>query len=90
MHIELVDIVVRVALVLATSFLFGTVLLAYLRLRNRKLLFVSIGFGIFFIHALIYVPELIWDEYRLVLTENTHLLIHSVGLVFIALGILKD
>jgi len=86
----ILDVVIRVGLVLATSFLFGIVFLAYLRLRSRKMLLISIGFGIFFVHALIYIPELIIEEYHLILTENGHLLIHLAALIFIALGILKD
>jgi len=90
MHIGILDVVVRVGLVLATSFLFGIVFLAYLRLRSRKMLLISIGFGIFFVHALIYIPQLIAEEYRVMLTENEHLIIHLVALIFIALGIFKD
>lgn len=87
MSVEILDIVIRVVLVIATAFLFAMVLTAYLRLKNRKLLFISIGFGIFFIHALIYLPELFST---FVLSENAHLLIHLVALIFIAVGILKD
>ena len=90
MPIEFLDVVIRFGLVLATSFLFGIFFLAYLRLRSRKMLLISIGFGIFFVHALIYVPELFIEGYRLILTPNTHLLIHLVALIFIAMGMLKD
>ncbi|MCL5948986.1 MAG: hypothetical protein M1490_00730 [Candidatus Bathyarchaeota archaeon] len=88
MGVEIIDIVIRVVLVIATAFLFAIVLTAYLRLKNRKLLFISIGFGIFFIHALIYIPELFAPGY--VVSETAHLLIHLVALIFIAVGILKD
>lgn len=84
------DVVVRIGLVLATTFLFGIVFLAYLRLKNRKMLLISIGFGIFFIHALITIPELISDAYRIALDENMHLLIHMIALIFILFGTLKD
>jgi len=90
MPIEILDVVVRVGIVLATSFLFGIVFMAYLRVRNRKMLLISIGFGIFFVHALIYIPELITEEWHLILAENEHLLIHLVALIFITAGILKD
>jgi len=86
----ILDVVIRVGLVLATGFLFGIVFLAYLRLRSQKMLLISIGFGIFFVHALAYIPELVIEEYHLILTENIHLLIHLTALIFIALGILKD
>ena len=47
-----IDIIIRIILTVATAFLFSIVFAAYLRLRNRKLLLISIGFGIFFAHAL--------------------------------------
>ncbi len=90
MPVEILDFVVRMVLVLATGFLFGVVLMAYLRLRSRKMLLITVGFGVFFVHALAYVPELFFEEYHLAFSENTHLLIHLLALVFIALGMLKD
>ena len=88
MGLPIFDILLRVILVIATGILFTIVFAAYLRLRNRKLLFISTGFGIFFAHAVIYVPELFGPTYAL--DENTHLVIHIVALVFILLGTLKD
>ena len=88
MSLPLFDIVLRVALVIATGILFTVVFAAYLRLKNRKLLFLSTGFGIFFAHALIYIPELFGPSY--VIDENTHLVIHLVALIFILLSTLKD
>ena len=87
MAVEVLDLVVRVGLVLATTFLFGIVFLTYLRVRNRKLLFLSAGFGVFFIHAVITIPELF---YNFVINENTHLIIHLVALTIILFGTLKD
>lgn len=90
MYSEILDVVVRLGLVWATSFLFGIVLMAYLRLRSRKMLLISIGFGIYFVYALIYIPGLISEGYHVILTENEHLTVHLVALIFIALGIFKD
>ena len=87
---EIVDFVVRIALVVATTVSFGIVFLAYLRARNRKMLLITIGFGIFFVHALISVPELFNEAYAIALDENAHLLFHLSGLIFILLGRLKD
>ena len=87
MAVELVDLIVRVGLVLATTFLFGIVFLTYLRVRNRKLLFLSAGFGVFFIHAVITIPELF---YNFTINENTHLIIHLLALTLILFGTLKD
>jgi len=90
MHIGILDVIVRVGLVVATTVIFAIIFLAYIRLRSRKLLLISIGFGIFFIHALITIPELFNDVYAITFEENMHLFVHLVALVFILLGILKD
>jgi hypothetical protein len=90
MHIALLDVIVRVGLVLATTFLFGIVALAYRRMKSRKMLFILIGFGVFFVHAIIALPELVNDAYAIPLGENSHLLLHLIGLIFILLGILQD
>ena len=88
MSLPLFDIILRISLVVATGILFTIVFAAYLRLKNRKLLFLSVGFGIFFVHALIYIPELFGPTY--IIDENTHLIIHLVALVFVLLSTLKD
>jgi predicted transporter len=90
MHIGILDIVLRVGLTLATSFLFGIMVLGYWRTRTRKMLFVTVGFAVFFVHALITVPELFSDTYQVAMSENVHFLIHLIALVLIAMGILKD
>ena len=87
MAVELLDLIVRVGLVLATTVLFAIVFLTYLRVKNRKFLFLSAGFGVFFIHALITIPEMF---YNFEITENTHLLIHLLALSFILFATLKD
>ena len=89
MPIGLIDVVVRVGLVIATAVLFSMIFAAYLRIRNRKLLFIAIGFGVFFVHAIITIPEL-FIGIGYMIDENTHLLIHLMGLSFILVGILKD
>ncbi|MGE5574654.1 MAG: hypothetical protein ACM3UL_00825 [Ignavibacteria bacterium] len=89
MPFGLLDVVIRVGLVIATAVLFSIIFAAYLRLRNRKLLLIAMGFGVFFIHAIITLPELFFNI-GYVIDENTHLLIHLVGLFFILVGILKD
>ena len=90
MHVTFLEVIVRIGLVVATTFLFSIVSLTYYRIRSRKMLFIFTGFAIFFVHALITLPELISDDYILALDENGHLLIHLIALVFILLGILKD
>lgn len=90
MTIGVLDIVLRIGLTLATSFLFGIMFLGYWRTRTRRMLFVAAGFAVFFAHALITIPELFNDTYQIAMSENLHLLIHLIALVLIALGILKD
>jgi hypothetical protein len=90
MSVGIVDVVLRFGLFLATGLLFGIVFLSYWRTRTRKMLLISIGFAVFFVHALITIPELFSDAYQIAMSENVHLFIHLIALVFIVLGILKD
>jgi hypothetical protein len=90
MDVGIFDIVLRFGLTVATGFLFGIVFLSYWRTRTSKMLLISIGFAIFFVHALITIPELFSDAYMIAMSENLHLTIHLISLVFILLGILKD
>lgn len=90
MPAEIIDVVLRIGFVLATGFLFGIMLLGYWRTRTRKMLFVTAGFAVFFVHALITIPELFSDTYQIAMSENVHLLIHLIALVLIAIGILKE
>jgi hypothetical protein len=87
MAVELIDIVIRALLVLATGFLFGIIFVAYLRVKSRKLLLISIGFLIFFIQYIATIPELFFN---FAINENLHLSLHLIALVFILIGILKD
>ena len=86
----MLDALLRISLVLATGFLFGIIFLAYNRIKNTKLLLISIGFGVFFIHSLLYMPELMISDYTFKFTENLHIAFNLIALVFIALGILRE
>jgi hypothetical protein len=90
MDIGILDVVVRVGLVAATTVLFLLVISTYWRMKNLKMLLISVGFGVFWVHAVISLPELVNEAYHIALDENAHLLIPLIGLVFILLGILKD
>ncbi len=90
MSAGILDIVIRVGLTLATSLLFGIMFLGYWRTRTRKMLFVTLGFAVFFVHALITIPELFSDTYQIAMSENVHFLLHLIALALIAIGILKD
>jgi len=90
MPIGILDVVLRVGFTLATSFLFGIMFLGYWRTRTTKMLLITAGFGVFLVHALLTIPELFSPAYAIAMSENVHLLIHLIGLVLIAIGILKD
>jgi hypothetical protein len=90
MPVGVLDIILRIGLTLATGFLFGIVFLGYWRTRTSRMLLISIGFAVFFLHALITIPELFSDAYQIAMNENVHFFIHLVGLIFILLGILKE
>jgi hypothetical protein len=86
----MIDMIIRIGLIVATAFLFSVVFLAYLRMKSRKMLFISLGFAAFLVNALIHIPELISEDYSVMFSENLFLFIHLVGLIFITVGILKD
>jgi hypothetical protein len=86
----MVEMIVSVGLIVATSFLFAIVLLAYIRMRNSKMLFFSLGFGTFFVGAILHLPEIFIEEYGIMLSENVMLFFQLVGLLFITIGVLKD
>jgi len=86
--ISLFDIVLRILLIAATTSLFGIVLIAYLRLKNTKMLLIATGFGFFVLYALLGIPEIFDQPFHI--EENVHLLLHLIALVFLLLGILKD
>ena len=89
MEIEILDIIIRVGLVIATTVLFGIVATTYFRVRSRKLLWITAGFGVFFVHAWATIPELLISlNYEL--SENAHLFLHAIALLLILIGLLKD
>jgi hypothetical protein len=86
----MIEMVIGVGLIATTSVLFAIVLLTYLRMRNTRMLFITLGFGTFFIGAILHLPQIFIQEYNLMITENIMLLFQLVGLLFIAIGVLKD
>jgi hypothetical protein len=86
----MIEMVIGVGLIATTSVLFAVVLLTYLRMRNTRMLFITLGFGTFFIGAILHLPQIFIEEYNLMITENVMLLLELVGLLFIAIGVLKD
>jgi hypothetical protein len=59
-------------------------------MKSTKMMFITAGFGIFWVHALISLPELVNESFDFALNENVHLLFPLVGLMFILVGILKE
>jgi len=86
--ITLFDIVIRILLIVATTSLFGIVLIAYLRMKTTKLLLILLGFGFHVIYALLGIAEIFGPP--IIIEENIHLLLHLLALVFLLVGILKD
>jgi hypothetical protein len=86
----MIEMAIGVGLIATTSVLFSVVLLTYLRMRNTRMLFITLGFGAFFIGAILHLPQIFIEEYNLMITENVMLLFELAGLLFIAIGVLKD
>ncbi len=86
----LVDIVLRVALIAATGFLFAIVLIAYLRIRSKKLLLITAGFAVFLLHAILYMPEFMFQQLTVEFTDNLHIALNLIALLLIALGIIRE
>lgn len=86
----MLDALLRISLVLATGFLFGIIFLAYIRMKNPKLLLISIGFAVFLIHSLLYMPELMISQYTFEFTENMHIAFNLLALIFITIGIIRE
>jgi ABC-type branched-subunit amino acid transport system permease subunit len=86
----MIEMAISVGLIATTSVLFAIFLLTYLRMRNTRMLIITLGFGTFFVGSLLHLPQIFIEEYNLMITEDVMLLLELVGLLFIAIGVLKD
>ena len=86
----MLDAALRIALVLATAFLFGIILLAYLRVKTIRLLFISAGFAVFLLHSLLFMPQIMFQSLTIELTDNTHIAFNLIALVLITIGIISE
>jgi lipopolysaccharide export LptBFGC system permease protein LptF len=86
----LIDTLLKIALVAATGFLFVIILLAYLRIRSKRLLLIAAGFAVFFLHALLYMPEIMFQSITLGFSDDLHIALNLVALLLIALGIIRE
>ena len=66
-------ILARAIFVVVTTIVFSFSLLTFSRLRNKKTLLLTIGFGLFFVHGLISIPEIFNPTYNLDFTDSLHL-----------------
>jgi hypothetical protein len=86
----MLEALLRIALVIATGFLFGIILLAYIRIRSTKLILIASGFAVFFLHALLYMPEIMFQSITIEFTDNLHIAFNLVALLLITLGIVRE
>jgi len=86
----MLDAALRIALVIATAFLFGIILLAYLRVKTTKLLFILAGFAVFLMHSLLFMPQIMFQSLTIQLTDNTHIAFNLIALVLITIGIISE
>jgi len=84
------DMLISVALLIVTIFLFLIVFVAYVRIRNQKMLFISLGFGSIFVGAVLHLLEIVFESVDFMISENVLLLLQLIGLLFITIGVLKD
>ncbi len=86
----MIEMAIGIGLIATTTLLFAIVLLAYRRIRTTRMLFVTLGFGTFFIAAILHIPKILSEQYSFMMPENVFLLFQLVGLIFIVIGVLKD
>jgi len=86
----MLDVILRIALVTATAFLFGIILLAYLRVKTPKLLYISAGFAVFLLHSLLFMPEIMFQSITIQLTDNIHIAFNLIALILITIGITRE
>ena len=86
----MLDALLRAGLVLSTGFLFSIILLAYIRIRSNKLLFIAAGFAVFLLHAILYMPKLLFPSLNLEFTDNIHIAFNLVALLLITIGITRE
>ena len=86
----MLDVALRIALVAATAFLFGIILIAYLRIKTTKLLYISAGFAVFLLHSLLFMPQIMFQSITIQITDNIHIAFNLIALVLITLGIIRE
>jgi hypothetical protein len=82
--------IARVAFVAISTITFSIALLAFSRHRNQKSAILTAGFGLFFVHGLISIPELFNPIYNIEFTDSWHLMLDALAILLILVGTLKD
>ncbi len=88
--LPLIAYIGRTVFIIVATTIFIISLLAYLRLRNKKTLLLSVGFGLFVVHAILAITELFVSSFNANFTTGYHLLLDSVALSFILVGALRN
>ncbi len=83
-------IVARVVFIIVATVVFAFSLLGFWRFRNKKTALLTLGFGLFFVHGLVSIPEILIRTYNLQFTDSSHLLIDAIALLLILFGVLQD
>jgi hypothetical protein len=82
--------IARLLFLIITTIVFFISISSYIRFRRKKNLLLTAGFGLFFIHAVIAIPEIFNQTYNSELTDSIHILMDGAALVLVLAGILKD
>lgn len=82
--------IARIMFITVTTITFAIALLSYSRFRNRKTALLTVGFGLFFVHGMISIPELFNQTYNILFTENLHLVIDAIAVLFLLVGTLTE
>ncbi len=85
-----VFVVARTIFLVITTIVFVISFSAYLRFRSRKALFLAIGFGLFFVHGVIAVPEIFNITYNKDFTDSIHILIDATAILLVLIGVFQD
>ncbi len=80
----------RTVFIIVAAIIFVVALLAYIRTRNRKTLWLTVGFGLFFLHGILSILELLVFAFNVDFSEGYHLLLDSIALLFILVGALRN
>jgi hypothetical protein len=82
--------VARGVFVAVATITFAIALLTFSRHRNQKSALLTAGFGLFFVHGLISIPELLNPTYNIEFTDSWHLMLDAIAILLILIGTLKD